>query len=154
MNSVYYTNQIKQIMEWFKKAVPNPTANNLSTQIGCHFEEVGELMEALPFIFTEANMIAEVGDFFKSANSLSVRNKLSNLNPEVKAAIADACADQIVTAVGILHMMSIDAEAVLGEVIRSNNSKFDADGNPIFNENGKIMKGENYTPPNLTQFIK
>ena len=146
-------NQIQQIMEWFKKAVPNPTPNNLSTQIGCHFEEVSELADALPFVNVEVNMISKLGDFFKQNQSV-VSSQFVDLTVFEKSAIADACADQIVTAVGILHMMGIDAEAVLGEVIRSNNSKFDADGNPIFNENGKIMKGENYTPPNLTQFIK
>jgi hypothetical protein len=40
------------------------------------------------------------------------------------------------------------AEAVTA-VNRSNYSKFDKNGYPIFNENGKIAKGPDYTPPNL-----
>ncbi len=32
-------------------------------------------------------------------------------------------------------------------------SKLDAEGNPIFREDGKIMKGENYFKPNISQFI-
>jgi len=33
-------------------------------------------------------------------------------------------------------------------------SKLGKDGKPIFNENGKVMKGPNYFKPNLSQFLK
>jgi len=39
------------------------------------------------------------------------------------------------------------------EVHRSNMSKLSEDGTPIYNENGKVMKGPNYFKPNLRQFI-
>ena len=37
--------------------------------------------------------------------------------------------------------------------IRSNNSKFE-NGKPIFNEQGKIMKGKDYSEPDLAPFVK
>ena|SRR6478736_3654590 len=40
------------------------------------------------------------------------------------------------------------------EVHRSNMSKLDENGNPIIREDGKIQKGPNYSPPNLSQFIQ
>lgn len=39
------------------------------------------------------------------------------------------------------------------EVHRSNMSKLDENGLPIYREDGKIMKGKNYFKPNLKQFI-
>lgn len=49
------------------------------------------------------------------------------------------------------HKVKDDAMA---EVHRSNMSKLGADGKPIYREDGKILKGPNYTPPNLAQFVK
>jgi predicted HAD superfamily Cof-like phosphohydrolase len=40
------------------------------------------------------------------------------------------------------------------EVHRSNMSKLDENGKPIIREDGKILKGPNYFPPNLGQFVK
>lgn len=39
------------------------------------------------------------------------------------------------------------------EVHRSNMSKLGADGKPIYREDGKVLKGENYTPPNLKDIV-
>jgi hypothetical protein len=39
------------------------------------------------------------------------------------------------------------------EVHRSNMSKLDENGKPIYREDGKIIKGPNFFPPNLTQFL-
>ena len=36
--------EIEQILDWFKAAVPNPTDENLCVQIGCHYEEIGEIV--------------------------------------------------------------------------------------------------------------
>lgn len=40
------------------------------------------------------------------------------------------------------------------EVHRSNMSKLDLDGKPIYREDGKIIKGPDYFPPNLKQFLE
>lgn len=39
------------------------------------------------------------------------------------------------------------------EVHRSNMSKLDENGKPIYREDGKITKGPNFFPPNLKQFL-
>lgn len=44
-------------------------------------------------------------------------------------------------------------DAAMAEVHRSNMSKLGADGKPIYREDGKILKGPNYTAPNLEQFV-
>ena len=68
--------------------------------------------------------------------------------------ILDSLCDQIVTAIGVGYMMGFDMVGALQEVNLSNWSKFDENGNPIFNENGKIVKGENYFKPDLAKFLK
>lgn len=70
-----------------------------------------------------------------------------------RIALLDALCDQIVTAVGISHMLGMNIEGALFEVAGSNNSKFSNDGSPIFDEHKKIIKGPGYYKPNLTPFI-
>ena len=41
----------------------------------------------------------------------------------------------------------------LNRVHESNMSKLDEDGNPIYREDGKVLKGPNYNPPNLSDLI-
>ncbi len=46
-------------------------------------------------------------------------------------------------------------EAAFNEVHRSNMSKLGEDGKPIYREgDGKVLKGPNYTPPDLAQFFE
>ena len=136
---------IAQIKLWFQKAVPNPTDKNLSVQIGCHFEEVSEMMEALGMDKMETTFVNTIADEFKSVK----------YEPELKInrqEVLDALADQIVTAVGIAHMLNMDIVGACEEVNRSNWSKF-VNGEPVFKENGKIAKGPAYTEPDLSKFI-
>ena len=70
-----------------------------------------------------------------------------------RVAFMDAIADQIVTSTGSGYTAAMDIEGGINEVARSNLSKFDRDGNPIFNSHGKIMKGPDYSPPNLHPFV-
>ena len=64
----------------------------------------------------------------------------------------DSLCDQVVTAIGVAHMNGFDILGALAEVSKSNSSKF-VDGKPVFNEHGKIFKGKDYTPPNLSRFL-
>lgn len=66
--------------------------------------------------------------------------------------LLDALADQIVTATGVGTFLGMHVPGALAEVNRSNYSKFE-DGEPVFNENKKVMKGKDYTPPDLTLYI-
>lgn len=66
--------------------------------------------------------------------------------------LLDSLADQIVTATGVGTFLGMNVPGALAEVNRSNYSKFE-DGEPVFNENKKVMKGKDYTPPDLSSFI-
>jgi predicted HAD superfamily Cof-like phosphohydrolase len=69
--------------------------------------------------------------------------------------ITDALADQLYILLGtmVAHGMQDIIEDVFNEVHRSNMSKLGEDGKPIYREDGKILKGPNFTPPNIEQFL-
>ncbi len=137
------TNHINNTKSWFEVAVPNPTDKNRAVQIGCHFEEVCEMVGAV-------GALADIDDLEDTANSFKKLYEVSS-DAVNRKELLDALCDQIVTAVGVAHMFGMNIEGAMAEVNRSNFSKF-VDGKPVFNEHGKIAKGPNYTPPDLTGF--
>lgn len=69
-------------------------------------------------------------------------------------AIAKELADVIYVTYGTAISLGIDLDAVIAEVHRSNMSKVGRDGKASFREDGKVLKGPNYRPPNLTTVIR
>lgn len=67
--------------------------------------------------------------------------------------VADALADIAYVVEGAALEFGIDSEIVLQEVQRSNMSKLGADGLPVFNADGKVTKGPNYSPPNVKKAL-
>lgn len=139
---------LSYITEWFKKAKPEPTVQNIIQQTAYHFEEVAEMCEAL------GNQ--------KTADALiEYKEKLLSLTAEEcellwkradKTALLDALCDQVVTATGVAQYAGMNFDGALTEVNKSNWSKFDEAGNPIIDLNGKILKGPNYFKPELKKF--
>jgi len=68
--------------------------------------------------------------------------------------IADACADLKWVIEGLEHTLHIPQQAIWDEVSRSNLSKISPSGKVLKREDGKVMKPDTYSPPNLTQFFK
>jgi predicted HAD superfamily Cof-like phosphohydrolase len=70
--------------------------------------------------------------------------------------IADALGDQLYILCGTIlkHGLQHKIEEVFEEIQKSNMSKLDAAGNPIFREDGKILKGENYFKPNIKRILE
>ena len=66
----------------------------------------------------------------------------------------DALTDILYVTYGAGHAFGVNLDECFEEVQNSNMSKLGEDGKPIFNENGKVMKGPNYFKPNLNQFLK
>lgn len=65
--------------------------------------------------------------------------------------VADALGDMLYILCGTIlsHGMQHKIEDVFNEIQRSNMSKLGEDGNPIYREDGKVLKGPNYFKPNL-----
>ena len=67
--------------------------------------------------------------------------------------VADALTDILVVTYGAGVAFGIDLDKCFQEVHRSNMSKLSLEGKPIYNEYGKVMKGPNYSPPDLKKII-
>ena len=86
-----------------------------------------------------------------------IKEELDELTNAIKnndiVEVADALTDILYVTYGAGHSFGIDLDKCFEEVQSSNMSKLDEDEKPIFNENGKVMKGPNYFKPNLKQFL-
>jgi len=142
--------KIKDIKSWFEVAIPDPTIEQTCIQIGCHFEEFGEMVNSVnlggTMMYAHVN---EEANEFKIDTSDYYIHKVEDCD---RKELLDSLCDQIVTAVGVAHMLGMDIEGALKEVNDSNHSKFE-DGKAVFDDNGKITKGVNYRAPKLDKFI-
>lgn len=68
-------------------------------------------------------------------------------------AIADALADIVYVAYGTALTYGVDLDSVLAEVHRANMSKLGTDGRPVRREDGKVLKSDRYTPPDVTAVL-
>jgi|TARA_A200000159_G_C7322737_1_gene339546 predicted HAD superfamily Cof-like phosphohydrolase len=70
--------------------------------------------------------------------------------------VGDALGDMLYILCGtiIAHGFQDKMEAIFDEIQRSNMSKLDQNGKPIYREDGKVMKGPNYFKPNLKKIIE
>ena len=67
--------------------------------------------------------------------------------------VADALTDILYVTYGAGHAFGIDLAKCFDEVQNSNMSKLGENGEPIYNESGKVMKGPNYFKPDLSKFV-
>ena len=87
-----------------------------------------------------------------------IREELDELKEAFKdkdiLEVADALTDILYVTYGAGHAFGIDLDKCFDEVQKSNMSKLDEKGKPIYNDSGKVMKGPSYFKPDLTKFVK
>ena len=87
-----------------------------------------------------------------------IKEELNELNQAIESKdlneVADALTDILYVTYGAGCAFGIDLDKCFKAVQRANMSKLGEDGKPIFNDKGKVMKGPNYSAPNLKQFIE
>ena len=116
-----------------------------------NFESVGKFMETFG---QEVKTKPEIPD----AETVELRIEL--ISEEVEElwdackdkdliGIADALTDILYVTYGAGHAFGIDLDKCFAEVQRSNMSKLGKNGKPIYREDGKVMKGPNYSEPDL-----
>lgn len=81
--------------------------------------------------------------------------QLATLNDDI-VGIADALGDMMYILCGTIieHGLQSKIEEVFDEIQRSNMSKLGIDGLPIFREDGKILKGPNYSKPDIEKILE
>ena len=67
--------------------------------------------------------------------------------------VADALTDILYVTYGAGHAFGINLDKCFDEVQNSNMSKLGENGEPIYNESGKVMKAPDYFKPDLTKFV-
>lgn len=149
---------LQKIVNWFTTARPKPTPKDFNVQAGVHFEEVGEMLDAVRSLDPVTG--AAIEDAKVCLKALADRLKTVEpgdgimVNDGDRLEFLDALCDQVVTTIGCAGAArpNLDIAGGLEEVANSNWSKFE-DGLPIFDENGKIIKGSNYFKPDLKRFV-
>jgi predicted HAD superfamily Cof-like phosphohydrolase len=134
---------------WHRRARPEPTAADFNVQLGCHFEEIQEMgctIEGGDII-----MIKLLDDLDSVVSRIADRLKkgLSTVEIVNRNEFLDSIADQVVTGIGAAYCAGMKGAAACDRVNTSNWSKFDENGQPIRDINGKITKGPNYQQPVL-----
>ena len=149
---------IESIELWHKRARPNPTAENFNVQLGCHLEEIVEMIEALRFTHkngTGVEMPGKNSMLYQQIKDFADGLKAGRITADIanRKELVDSLADQIVTSVGVAHTANMKITRAVDIVNTSNWSKYSPDGQPYFDQNGKILKGPNYVPPALEDCV-
>ena len=129
-------------------------------QTGVHFEEVAEMLEAMEPDGISSEVLSNSTVLMHNArvalvalaNGLKDGSAAFSVTPDKAQDLLDALCDQTVTATGVAYGIDFKFPEALAEVSDSNWSKF-VDGKPIFDKNGKIMKGPDYFKPDLSKFV-
>ena len=74
-------------------------------------------------------------------------------NPQNKANILKELADLVYVCYQYAENMNWNLDEAMHRVHESNMSKLDEYGKPIFREDGKVLKGPRYKPPNLEDLV-
>ena len=74
-------------------------------------------------------------------------------NPQNKANILKELADLVYVCYQYAANLGWDLDEAMHRVHESNMSKLDESGKPIYRDDGKVLKGPNYAPPNLEDLV-
>ena len=119
------------------------------TDVKKFMETFGQMVRTKPQFPDEETMQLRYDLIKEELNELEQAMKTKNLKE-----IADALTDILYVTYGAGYAYGINLDKCFKEVQRANMSKLGNDGKPIYNEKGKVMKGPNYSEPNLKQFVE
>ena len=96
----------------------------------------------------QRNLIVEEFKEFLEADGMLFRK-----NPEFPANCLKELADLVYVCYQYAVNMGWSLDEAMHRIHDSNMSKLDKDGKPIYREDGKVLKGPNYAPPNLEDLV-
>lgn len=140
---------IRQQVEEFAKAFGHPVGayprvpsdSRVRLRLRLIMEEFFELLEAC--------------GYYATYQQKQLEEKLEEWTPIVDslAEVADALGDLDYVIEGMRLELGINGKPIADEIHRSNMSKLGTDGKPVVREDGKVMKGPNYSPPDIEREI-
>ena len=142
-------------IDWLSRPLSRDTGEREETMEGTNFELVGDFMQAF-------GQQVEDQPTWPDFNTRELRVDLiqEEVDELVEAIankdmveIADALADILYVVYGAGHSFGIDLDECFTEVHASNMSKLGDDGKPVKADNGKVMKGPGFFPPDLESIL-
>ena len=119
------------------------------TDVKTFMETFGQIVRTKPQFPDDKTMQLRFDLIKEELNELKQAMESKNLKE-----VADALTDILYVTYGAGCAYGIDLDKCFKEVQRANMSKLGEDGKPIYNEKGKVMKGPNYSEPNLKPFVE
>lgn len=145
----------RRTADWLKAAGKQPgNQDHLSTQVGCHFEEICEQLDEL--IVTGS--VADNDSLMLVSTRLkgvAHRLKQGSTGIRIKDAVnfLDGLCDGEVTGNGVAYLAGYNKEEADRRVLFSNESKLNADGTAVILPGGKIGKSERFVKPFLADCV-
>ena len=96
----------------------------------------------------QRNLITEEFKEFLEADGMLFRN-----SPQFAQNCLKELSDLVYVCYQYAANMGWDLDEAMFRVHQSNMSKLDEEGKPIYREDGKVLKGPNYKPPNLEDLV-
>jgi len=117
-------------------------------KVGTFMKTFGQEVKTKPSFSTDKINKLRIDLIKEELDELQVAMKNNDL-----LEVADALTDILYVTYGAGHAFGIDLDKCFDEVQNSNMSKLGENGEPIYNESGKVMKGPNYFKPDLSKFV-
>ena len=118
------------------------------SKVGTFMKTFGQEIKTKPSLSTEKINKLRI-DLIKE----ELEELTESMNNKDLLEVADALTDILYVTYGAGHAFGIDLDKCFEEVQNSNMSKLDKNGKPIYNDEGKVMKGPNYFKPDLSKFV-
>jgi len=123
------------------KAPLTPTVDRMKLRLALILEEAAELTDAMGFD----------GELIRQATADVLEKGVVEHADLIE--IADALGDIEYVVNGAALECGINLPQVVSEIHHSNMTKLGPDGKPIYRDDGKILKGEGYRPPNIAKAL-
>ena len=117
-------------------------------KVGLFMKTFGQEIKITPSLSTEKINNLRISLIDEELNELKEAIKNKDLKETV-----DALTDILYVTYGAGHAFGVNLDQCFDEVQRSNMSKLGENGKPIYNDQGKVMKGPNYFKPDLAKFL-
>lgn len=118
-----------------------PTADRVKLRLALILEEAAELAEAMGY---DGEIVRDATDIMFEVGTV----QHGDLVPAI-----DALGDLEYVVNGAAIEYGVHLPTAVEEIHRSNMTKLGPDGKPIYREDGKILKGEDYEPPNIARAL-
>jgi hypothetical protein len=150
---------LDQIIHWFDKTSPHSNEDHTHKKLAKHLEKISGMLISLKGVGRDYNTREQLSLSADVLNHIQRQIKAGHNGIELilkdidTIELLQSLCDQIITSIGVAHALNLDITGALSEVAECNISRFDEEGNPIFNEQMNLVNGPGFIPANLTPYI-